>query len=210
MKRTKTSSAWMREHVNDFYVKSAKTQGLRSRAAFKLMEIDERDRLLAPGMLVVDLGAAPGGWSQVAAEKVGGRGKVIALDTLEMQPIAGVDFIRGDLHDNVVLDKLHSKLQGKGADLVICDISPNISGVASHDQARTMELAQLAMEFSLQALKPQGGLLVKVFQGIGFEDFLKAMRGRFKRVISRKPKASRGRSREIYLLGRGLRQCGQG
>jgi len=200
----------MREHVNDFYVKSAKTRGLRSRAAFKLMEIIQRDRLLAPGMLVSDLGAAPGGWSQVAAEIVGTRGKVIALDTLEMQAIAGVDFIRGDLRDPVVLKKLHDKLQGASADLVICDISPNITGIASHDQAQAMELAQLAVDFSMQVLKPQGGLLVKVFQGVGFEDFLKVMRGHFKQVTTRKPKASRGRSREIYLLGRGLRRDGQG
>ena len=199
----------MREHVNDFYVKSAKRQGFRSRAAFKLMEINERDRLLAPGMTVVDLGAAPGGWSQVAAEKVGARGKVIALDILQMQPIAGVDFIRGDFRGVDVLKELRNKLHGKAADLVICDISPNISGVSSHDQARAIELAQLALEFSAQVLKPQGGLLVKVFHGEGFEEFLKAMRSCFKQVISRKPKASRARSSEIYLLGRALRQIRQ-
>ncbi|MGH8711328.1 MAG: 23S rRNA (uridine(2552)-2'-O)-methyltransferase RlmE [Burkholderiales bacterium] len=210
MKRSKTSNAWMREHVNDFYVKHAKRQGFRSRAAFKLMEINERDRLLVPGMTVVDLGAAPGGWSQVAAEKVGKRGKVIALDILQMQPIAGVDFICGDFREDAVLKELRYKLHGKAADLVICDISPNISGVSSHDQARAIELAQLALEFSAQVLKPQGGMLVKVFHGEGFEDFLKAMRSRFKQVISRKPKASRARSSEIYLLGRALRQLRQG
>lgn len=200
----------MREHVNDFYVKRAKRQGFRSRAAFKLMEINERDRLLAPGMTVVDLGAAPGGWSQVVAEKVGARGKVIALDILQMQPVAGVDFICGDFREGAVLKELRHKLHGKAADLVICDISPNISGVSSHDQARAIELAQLALEFSAQVLKPQGGLLVKVFHGEGFEDFLKAMRSRFKQVISRKPKASRARSSEIYLLGKALRQLRQG
>ena len=200
----------MREHVNDIYVKSAKQQGFRSRAAFKLMEINERDRLLAPGMTVVDLGATPGGWSQVAAEKVGARGKVIALDILQMQPIAGVDFICGDFREDAVLKELRNKLHGKAADLVICDISPNISGVSSHDQARAIELAQLALEFSAQVLKPQGGLLVKLFHGEGFEEFLKAMRRRFKQVISRKPKASRARSSEIYLLGRALRQLEQG
>ncbi len=210
MKRSKTSNAWMREHVNDFYVKRAKRQGFRSRAAFKLLEIDERDRLLAPGMTVVDLGAVPGGWSQVAAEKVGARGKVIALDILQMQPIAGVNFICGDFRGDSALKELRNKLHGKAADLVICDISPNISGVSSHDQARAMELAQLALEFSAQVLKPQGGLLVKVFHGEGFEDFLKAMRSRFKQVISRKPKASRARSSEIYLLGRALRLLRQG
>ena len=210
MKRSKTSGAWMREHVNDFYVKSAKKHDFRSRAAFKLLEINERDRLLSPGMIVVDLGAAPGSWSQVTAKKVGARGKVIALDILQMQPIAGVDFICGDFREDAVLKELRSKLGGKAADLVICDISPNISGVASHDQARVMELAQLALEFSAQALKPQGRLLVKTFHGEGFEEFLKAMRSRFKQVVSRKPKASRGRSSEIYLLGKGLKQHGQG
>ena len=209
MKRSKTSSSWMREHVNDFYVKSAKQQGFRSRAAFKLLEVDERDRLLAPGMTVVDLGAAPGGWSQVTAEKVGARGKVIALDILQMQPIAGVDFICGDFREDAVLRELRSKLQGKAADLVICDMSPNISGVASRDQAQSMELAEFVLEFSSQVLKPQGRLLVKVFQGEDFEDFLKTMRSRFKEVISRKPGASRGRSSEIYLLGKGLRQLKQ-
>ena len=199
----------MREHVNDIYVKSAKQRGFRSRAAFKLLEIDERDRLLAPGMTVVDLGAAPGGWSQVTVEKVGARGKVIALDILQMQPIAGVDFICGDFRASAVLQELRSKLQGKAADLVICDMSPNISGVASHDQAQVMELAELTLEFSAQVLKPQGGLLVKVFQGEGFENFLKTVRRRFEEVISRKPKASRGRSSEIYLLGRGLRHTKQ-
>ena len=200
----------MREHVNDFYVKSAKRQGFRSRAAFKLMEINERDRLLAPGMTVVDLGAAPGGWSQVSAEKVGARGKVIALDILQMQPITGVDFICGDLREEAVLKELRNKLHGKAADLVICDISPNISGVSSHDQARAIELAQLALEYSAQVLKPQGRLLVKVFHGEGFEEFLKAMRSIFKQVISRKPKASRARSSEIYLLGKALKQLRQG
>lgn len=200
----------MREHVNDFYVESAKRQGFRSRAAFKLLEIDERDRLLSPGMTVVDLGAAPGSWSQVAAEKVGARGKVIALDILQMQPIAGVDFICGDLRQSAVLKELRTKIHGKAADLVICDISPNISGVSSHDQARTMELAQLALEFSAQVLKLEGGFLVKVFHGAGFEDFLKAMRIRFKQVNSRKPKASRARSSEIYLLGRNLKLLREG
>ena len=200
----------MREHVNDFYVKSAKKHDFRSRAAFKLLEINERDRLLSPGMIVVDLGAAPGSWSQVTAKKVGARGKVIALDILQMQPIAGVDFICGDFREDAVLKELRSKLGGKAADLVICDISPNITGVASHDQARVMELAQLALEFSAQALKPQGRLLVKTFHGEGFEEFLKAMRSRFKQVVSRKPMASRGRSSEIYLLGKGLKQHGQG
>jgi 23S rRNA (uridine2552-2'-O)-methyltransferase len=169
------------------------------------MEINQRDRLLAPNMIVVDLGAAPGGWSQVAAEKVGAHGKVIALDILPIQPVSGVDFICGDFREARVLKELQSRLQGKAVDLVICDLSPNISGVASHDQARAMELAGLALEFSAQALKPDGAFLVKVFQGADFEDFLKTMRGRFQQVVTRKPKASRGRSNEIYLLGKGLK-----
>jgi 23S rRNA (uridine2552-2'-O)-methyltransferase len=206
MKRSKTSSAWMREHVNDLYVKRAKQQGYRSRAAFKLLEIDVRDRLLIPGSTVVELGAAPGGWSQVLAERIGARGKVIALDILDMQPVAGVDFVQGDFREEAVLQALRFKLQGKLADLVISDMAPNISGVASSDQARVMEMADLALEFAKNVLKPQGKLLVKVFQGEGFSEFLSAMRLNFVEVVSRKPKASRDRSSEIYLLGKGLRQ----
>lgn len=205
MKRSKTSSAWMREHVNDLYVKRAKQEGYRSRAAFKLLEIDARDRLLVPGSTVVELGAAPGGWSQVLAERNGARGKVIALDILDMQPVAGVDFVQGDFREEAVLQALRFKLQGTLADLVISDMAPNISGVASSDQARVMEMADLALEFAKNVLKPQGKLLVKVFQGEGFAEFLSAMRRSFVEVVSRKPKASRDRSSEIYLLGKGLR-----
>ncbi|MGH8751110.1 MAG: 23S rRNA (uridine(2552)-2'-O)-methyltransferase RlmE [Burkholderiales bacterium] len=208
MKRSKTSSAWMREHVNDLYVKRAQQQGYRSRAAFKLMEIAARDKLFMPGLTVVELGAAPGGWSQVLAEKIGPRGKVIALDVLNMPPVAGVEFIQGDFRVTAVLQELRRRLQGKSVDLVISDMAPNISGVASSDQARMLELAELALEFSQQALQPQGRLLVKVFQGEGFESFLAAMRASFKEVVARKPKASRDRSSEIYLLGKGLRQYG--
>ncbi|HSS46232.1 MAG TPA: RlmE family RNA methyltransferase [Burkholderiales bacterium] len=205
MKRSKTSSAWMREHVNDLYVKRAKQEGFRSRAAFKLLEIDSRDKLLLPGLTVVELGAAPGGWTQVVAEKVGPRGRVIALDMLEIRPVAGVDFIQGDFREKVVLQELRRRLQGKTADLVISDMAPNVSGVASSDQARVVELASLALEFAENVLQPQGKLLVKFFQGEGFEQFVAAMRRSFKEVVSRKPKASRDRSSEIYLLGKGLR-----
>lgn len=202
MKRSKTSKAWMREHVNDFYVQQAKKQGYRSRAAFKLMEMDERDHLLSPGMTVVDLGATPGGWSQAAAAKVGERGLVIALDVLEMTGLPGVRFIQGDFREEAVLLELVGALGGKQVDLVISDMSPNISGIGLSDQARSMHLAELALEFSARHLKPGGHFLVKVFQGDGFESFLRAMRMNFKQVLNRKPKASRDRSSELYLLGK--------
>ena len=206
MKRSKTSKQWMNEHVNDPFVQLAKKEGYRSRAAYKLLEIDAKDRLLKPGMVVVDLGATPGGWSQVAAAKVGRGGKVIALDLLPLDPLAGVDFIQGDFGDAEVLRRLEYLLQGKPAGLVMSDMAPNISGVVSADQARAMHLAELAMEFALEHLRPEGSFLVKVFQGAGFEDFLKLMRSRFTRVAARKPKASRDRSSEVYLLGSGKKQ----
>ena len=193
----------MREHVDDPFVQLARKEGYRSRAAYKLLEIDSKDRFLKPGMVVVDLGATPGGWSQVAAARVGRGGKVIALDLLPLDPMAGVDFIQGDFREDALLKQLKAMLHGKAVGLVISDMAPNISGVASADQARAMHLAELAMEFALEHLKPDGSFLVKVFQGAGFEDFLKLMRSRFSRVVTRKPKASRDRSSEIYLLGSG-------
>jgi 23S rRNA (uridine2552-2'-O)-methyltransferase len=202
-KKNRFSKQWMREHVSDPFVQLAQKDGYRSRAAYKLLEIDAKDRLLKPGTVVVDLGAAPGGWSQVAAAKVGRSGKVIALDLLPMDPLAGVDFIQGDFREDAVLKQLEELLQGKAVGLVISDMAPNISGVASADQARAMHLAELAMEFALEHLKPDGSFLVKVFQGTGFEEFLKLMRSRFARVVTRKPKASRDRSSEVYLLGSG-------
>ena len=203
MKPSKTSKQWMREHVNDPFVQLAQKDGYRSRAAYKLLEIDARDHLLKPGTLVVDLGATPGGWSQVAAAKVGRGGKVIALDLLPLDPLAGVDFILGDFREDAVLGQLQGLLQGKPVGLVISDMAPNMSGVAMADQARAMHLAELAMDFALEHLKPEGCFLVKVFQGAGFEDFHKLMRKSFTRVVSRKPKASRDRSSEVYLLGSG-------
>jgi 23S rRNA (uridine2552-2'-O)-methyltransferase len=203
MKPSKTSKQWMREHVNDPFVLQAKKEGYRSRAAYKLLEIDAKDHLLKPGTVVVDLGATPGGWSQVAATKVGRNGKVIALDLLPLDPLAGVDFILGDFREDAALKLLENMLQGKPVGLVISDMAPNICGVASADQARAMHLAELAMEFALEHLKPEGSFLVKVFQGEGFEDFLKLLRSRFARVVTRKPKASRDRSSEVYLLGSG-------
>lgn len=200
MKPSKTSKQWMREHINDPFVQLAQKEGYRSRAAYKLMEIDAKDHLLKPGMVVVDLGATPGGWSQVAARQVGRSGKVIALDLLPLDPMSGVDFILGDFRDEVVLKQLEILLQGKLVGLVISDMAPNICGVVSADQARAIHLAELAMEFALEHLKPDGSFLVKVFQGVGFEAFYKLMRSRFAKVVTRKPKASRDRSSELYLL----------
>ena len=202
-KKSKTSKQWMREHVNDPFVQLAQKEGYRSRAAYKLLEIDAKDRLLKPGMVVVDLGATPGGWSQVAVARVGRSGKVIALDLLPLDALKGVDFIQGDFRDEAVLKQFEDLLQGKPVGLVISDMAPNISGVASADQARAVHLAELAMEFALEHLKPEGSFLVKVFQGAGFEEFHKLMRSRFARVVTRKPKASRDRSSELYLLATG-------
>lgn len=196
---------WVKEHVADAYVKRAKAEGMRSRAAYKLGEIAARDRLLAPGMLVVDLGAAPGGWSQVAAERVGTRGRVIALDVLDMVSLNGVTFIRGDFHDDASVAELERVLGCQKVDLVLSDMAPNLSGVPASDQARALELAELALDFALKHLKPKGNLLVKAFQGAGFESFLKTFRSRFAAVAVRKPDASRSRSSEVYLVGKGPR-----
>jgi 23S rRNA (uridine2552-2'-O)-methyltransferase len=201
---------WVKEHVADAYVKRAKAEGMRSRAAFKLDEIAARDRLLRPGMVVVDLGAAPGGWSQVAAGCVAPGGRVIALDRLEMAPLAGVTFLRGDFRDEAVLAELERALGGQPVDLVLSDMAPNLSGIAATDQARAVELAELALDFALKHLKPQGNFMVKVFHGAGFDEFLRALRNRFHSVSVRKPEASRSRSREVYLLAKGLRGAGGG
>lgn len=205
MKRTRTSNAWLREHVNDTFVQRAKAEGYRSRAAFKLMEIDERDRLIRPGEIVVDLGATPGGWSQVVAKRQQGNGRVIALDLLELEPLHGVEFIQGDFREESVLKILETTLAGAKVGLVLSDMAPNMSGVAVSDQARVMHLAELGLEFSQNWLKPDGAFLVKVFHGHGYEDFVKAMRQVFKSVATRKPDASRDRSPEVYLLGRGVK-----
>ncbi|MDX9706217.1 MAG: 23S rRNA (uridine(2552)-2'-O)-methyltransferase RlmE [Azospira sp.] len=205
MARTKTSKAWLREHVTDPYVQRAKAEGWRSRAAFKLMEIDDRDRLIRPGEAVVDLGAAPGGWSQVAAERLKGRGRVIALDLLDMAPIGGVDFFQGDFREEAILRQLEERLADERVGLVLSDMAPNISGIPVSDQARMMHLAELGLEFARDWLKPEGAFLVKVFQGRGHDEFVARMREVFRTVAVRKPDASRDRSAEVYLLGRGLR-----
>lgn len=201
MKRRPTSKAWMQEHVNDEFVKRAQREGYRARAAYKLMEIDDKDHLIKPGMTVVDLGATPGSWSQVAIQRLQGKGRVIALDLLEMQPIAGVDFIQGDFREEAILNQLEEMLNGRAVDLVIADMAPNMSGISLVDQANAAYLTELALEFSLKWLKPGGHFLVKVFIGTGFDEIVRNMRTGFEKVATRKPKASRDRSSEVYLLG---------
>jgi 23S rRNA (uridine2552-2'-O)-methyltransferase len=203
MKRSKTSKAWMQEHVHDPYVQRAKAEGFRSRAAYKLMEIDARDRLLRPGLVVVDLGAAPGSWSQVAASRIGPKGRVLALDLLEVAPLPGVEFLQGDFHDEAFVARFEEKLGGRTVDLVLSDIAPNMSGIASADQARAMHLCELALEFALCHLSPGGHFLVKTFQGTGFTEFRAAVQRGFRSTVVRKPDASRDRSAEVYLLGMG-------
>ena len=208
MSRSKSSSRWLREHFDDVYVKKAQAEGLRSRAVFKLEELIERDRLLKPGMRVVDLGAAPGGWSQLVRQRLGDNGTVIALDILPMQGIAGVDFLQGDFREEAVLRELESRLDGQKVDRVLSDMAPNMSGVALADQIRAMDLAELALDFSRQWLKPGGSFLIKLFQGVGFDDYLRSLRAEFSRVTMRKPKASRARSREVYALATGRKAGG--
>ena len=205
MARSKTSNAWLAEHFNDEFVKRARKEGYRSRAVYKLQEIDARDRLLKPGMTVVDLGAAPGAWSQYLVERVGRTGRVIALDILPMEALPGVEVLQGDFTEETTLKALLDALGGRPVDLVISDMSPNISGVDSADKARAMYLSELALDFAAQVLKPGGAFLMKVFQGSGFSELYKVIQGKFTRVVSRKPKASRARSAEIYVLATGFR-----
>ncbi|MCC7487732.1 MAG: RlmE family RNA methyltransferase [Burkholderiales bacterium] len=197
---------WIKEHVTDRFVRRARAEGMRSRAAFKLEEIARRDRLFAPGMVVVDLGAAPGGWSQVAARAAGEGGLVFAVDILDMPAIAGVTFIRGDFRDPAVAQELDRALGRRMVDLVLSDMAPNLSGIASADQARATALAELARDFALKRLKPRGNLLVKAFHGAGYAAFVAGLRGAFERVDTRKPEASRNRSSEVYLLARGVKR----
>jgi 23S rRNA (uridine2552-2'-O)-methyltransferase len=207
MKKSHSSKQWLRRHVNDPYVQRSKREGYRSRSAYKLTEIDERDKLLRPGQVVVDLGAAPGGWSQVLAQRVGARGRVIAIDLLEMEPVAGVTFIQGDFGSDRGLEAVQAALEGGRADLVLSDMSPNLSGIAVSDQARSMHVAEIARDFALLHLKPEGAFLVKIFQGAGYDDYLRSLRQAFRKVVVRKPAASRDESAEQYLLARGLRDA---
>ncbi|MFP5350208.1 MAG: 23S rRNA (uridine(2552)-2'-O)-methyltransferase RlmE [Gammaproteobacteria bacterium] len=205
MPRTKSSQAWLQRHFKDPYVKQAQRDGVRSRAVYKLTEIDQRDKLLKPGMVVVDLGAAPGGWSEYAVRRIKPGGRLIALDILPMEPIADVELIHGDFTEQPVLDSLLERLGGARVDLVMSDMAPNISGIVSADQARSIYLAELALEFAAKTLRSGGTLLVKVFQGEGFTSLHQALHKSFTKVATRKPKASRTESREMYLLAKGFK-----
>lgn len=205
--RSKSSARWLKEHFGDEFVKRAQAEGFRSRAAFKLDELLDRDRLLKSGMVVVDLGAAPGGWSQLVRQRLGDNGRIFALDILPMQGIGGVDFIQGDFREEPVFEALRAKLDGAPVDLVLSDMAPNISGIEVADQVRAMHLAELAADFAAKCLKPGGSLLVKLFQGRGFDEYLRDLRAGFARVTLRKPKASRARSREVYALATGWKKA---
>ncbi len=208
--RSKSSQRWLKEHHSDPFVKKARAEGLRSRAAYKLEELVERDRLLKPGMVVVDLGAAPGGWSQWIRQELGDHdrpnaGRIIALDILEMPPLAGVEFLHGDFREDAVLSQLESSLGGKPVDLVLSDMAPNKSGVDAVDMPRAMYLSELAMDFADRHLRVDGTFLIKLFQGVGFDDYVRELRRRYAKVSIRKPAASRKRSPEVYALAQGKR-----
>lgn len=205
MPKSKSSRRWLQEHHDDAYVLRARQEGFRSRASFKLIEIDDKYHVLHPGMVILDLGAAPGGWSQVAARRAGTGGRVIAMDILPMEPVANVEFLQGDFTDNALADALIGKLGDRQADLVISDMAPNISGMKSVDQPRALYLAELALEMAQRVLRPGGDFLVKVFQGAGAEQFIKETRRFFGKVMIVKPKASRSKSSEIYVLARNYR-----
>lgn len=202
MARSKSSNRWLEEHVNDPYVKKAQVDGYRARAAYKLLELNEKDKLIRPGMLVVDLGSAPGSWSQIAGRLVGVKGRVIASDILPMDSLENVDFIQGDFTEENVFNQIMEKLGGTQADLVISDMAPNISGVDSADQAASIYLVELALDMVCRVLKPKGNFVAKVFHGEGYDDYVKAVRQHFEKVVIRKPDASRPRSREVYVVGK--------
>jgi len=203
--RSKSSSRWLQEHVSDPFVKQAQKEGYRARSAYKLLELNEKDRLLRTGMRVVDLGSAPGGWSQVASRLVGEQGRVVATDILPMDAIRGVEFVQGDFREQAVLDQVLKALGNEPVDLVLSDMSPNISGVSSADQAASIYLLELALDMARKVLKPGGTFVAKLFQGAGSDDYLKEVRRHFDKVVIRKPAASRSRSREVYFVARGFR-----
>ncbi|NYT81334.1 RlmE family RNA methyltransferase [Alcaligenaceae bacterium] len=210
MAKKKFSKEWIQQHINDPYVKMAQQKGYRARAAFKLTEILDSEKLLRPGDVVVDLGSAPGSWSQVARERLVGpggvlTGRIIALDMLPMEPIAGVEFIQGDFREDTVLDQLAERLGGARVDLVISDMAPNLSGVGSADSARIQHVCDLALDFASQHLKPDGALIVKAFHGSGFSQIVESFKRSFQRVVERKPKASRDKSSETFLVARRLK-----
>jgi 23S rRNA (uridine2552-2'-O)-methyltransferase len=206
--RSKSSSRWLQEHVSDPYVKQAQKEGYRARSAYKLLELDERDRLLRPGMRVLDLGSAPGGWSQVASRLVGERGRVIATDILPMDALRGVDFVQGDFREQAVLDRILGQLGGDGVDLILSDMSPNLSGIGAADQAASIYLLELALDMARRVLVPGGTFVAKLFQGVGSDDYLREVRKAFDKVVIRKPSASRSRSREVYFVAKGFREQG--
>ena len=205
MGRSKSSHRWLREHFNDHYVKQSQKEGYRSRASYKLQELQEKDRLIKPGMTVVDLGAAPGGWSQVAAELVGHKGRVLASDILPMDALAGVEFVQGDFTEESVFEELLGRLGDERADLVISDMAPNMSGVRAVDQPASMYLVELAVDMARNVLKPGGAFVAKVFQGEGFDELIRDLRSQYQTVVTRKPGASRPRSREVYVVARGFK-----
>jgi len=205
MARSKSSSLWLQRHVNDPYVKQAQKDGYRSRSAYKLIELNEKDRLLKPGMRVMDLGSAPGGWSQVAARIVGSKGRVLATDILPMDPIPNVDFIQGDFTEQEVVDRIFEWLKGEKFDLIVSDIAPNISGIDSEDQAACIYFLELALDTVRQALKPGATFVAKMFQGEGSDAYLKELRKHFVKISIRKPAASRPKSREVYIVAKGFR-----
>lgn len=204
-KHTASSTRWLNEHANDEYVKKAKKLGLRSRAVFKIEEINKKDKLIKPGMKVVDLGAAPGGWSEYATKTVGDAGQVVACDILAMDPIAGVEFLQGDFREEAVLNALLTRIDGKNIDVVMSDMAANFTGNDSADSARSMYLVELALDMCNQVLKKNGAFVVKVFQGEGFEEFMKEVKSVFKAVKIRKPESSRARSREVYIVATGFK-----
>ncbi len=205
MARTKSSSAWLQRHVNDPYVKQAQKDGFRSRSAYKLIELNEKDKLIRPGMRIMDLGAAPGGWSQVAGRLVGEKGRVLATDILPMDPLKNVDFIQGDFTDEAIVRQLLAWLQGAKFDLVVSDIAPNITGIDSADQASSMYFLDLALDTVRIALQPGASFVAKMFQGAGSDDYLRQLRASFDKVLIRKPAASRPKSREVYIVAKGFR-----
>jgi len=205
MARSKSSGSWLQEHVNDPYVKQAQKDGYRSRASYKLIQLNEKDRLIRPGMVIVYLGSAPGGWSQVAAKLAGAKGKVIATDILPMDPLNGVEFVLGDFTEEAVLSEILAHLDNRKPDLIICDMAPNISGIDVTDQASSMYLVELALDMARQVLKPGGDFVAKVFQGAGSDAYLKELRSSFEKLQIRKPAASRPRSREVYTVAKGFK-----
>lgn len=205
MARSKSSARWLKEHVNDPFVKQAQKDGYRSRASYKLLALNEKDKLIKPGMLVIDLGSAPGGWSQIASELVGEKGKLIASDILPMDALPDVDFIQGDFTEESVFNEIMRVIDGRPVDVIISDMAPNLSGVAAADQAASIYLIELALDMAQQVLKPKGSFVAKAFQGEGYDDFVKQVREHFDTVLIRKPEASRARSREVYVVGKGFK-----